>query len=173
MTNPLMRVWNGEDLKLCILEFCWKGREKKMDMREVCSALPDITAFIFKNIYLFILVVQTVKNLPAMQETKVQSLGWEDPLEEEMATHSSILAWRIPWTEEPGGLQSVALQKVRHGRAINTFTFFLVQATIGSMENKIKTQNKLQTFRQMLQQVKMGSTFLFSDQGWVFNIQYT
>ena len=91
MTNPLMRVWNGEDLKLCILEFCWKGREKKMDMREVCSALPDITAFIFKNIYVFILVVQTVKNLPAMQETKVQSLGWEDPLEKGMAIHSIFL----------------------------------------------------------------------------------
>ena len=45
-----------------------------------------------------------VKNLPAMQKTRVQSLGWEDPLEKEIATHSSILAWRIPWTEEPGGL---------------------------------------------------------------------
>ena len=50
------------------------------------------------------LVAQTVKNLPAMQETQVQSLDWEDPLEKEMATHSSVLAWRIPWTEEPGGL---------------------------------------------------------------------
>ena len=50
------------------------------------------------------LVAQMVKNLLAMQETQVQSLGWEDPLEEEMATHSSILAWRISWTEEPGGL---------------------------------------------------------------------
>ena len=49
-------------------------------------------------------MAQTVKNLPAMQETQVPSLGWEDPLEKEMATHSSILAWRIPWTEEPGGL---------------------------------------------------------------------
>ena len=48
-----------------------------------------------------------VKNLPARQETWVGSLGWEDPLEEGMATHSSILAWRIPWTEEPGGLQSI------------------------------------------------------------------
>ena len=47
-----------------------------------------------------------VKDLPAMQETWVQSLGWEDPLEEGMATHSSVLAWRIPWTEEPGGLRS-------------------------------------------------------------------
>ena len=55
-----------------------------------------------------------VKNLPAMQETWVQSLGQEDPLEKEIATHSSILAWRIPWTEEPGGLQSVGSQRVRH-----------------------------------------------------------
>ena len=54
-----------------------------------------------------------VKNLPAMQETQVQSLGREDPLEEEMATHSSILAWRIPWTEEPGGLQSIGIIKSR------------------------------------------------------------
>ena len=50
-----------------------------------------------------------VKNLPIMQETQVQSLGQEDPLEKEMATHSSILAWKIPWTEEPGGLQSMGL----------------------------------------------------------------
>ena len=48
------------------------------------------------------MVAQTAKNLPAMQETRVQSLGWEDPLEEEMAAHSSMLAWRTPWTEEPG-----------------------------------------------------------------------
>ena len=52
---------------------------------------------------------QTVKNPPAMWETWVQSLGWEDPLEKGMATHSSILAWRIPWTEESGGLQSVGI----------------------------------------------------------------
>ena len=60
------------------------------------------------------LVARTVKNLPAMQETWVQSLSWEDPLEEGMATHSRILAWRIPWTEEPGGLQSIRLQTVGH-----------------------------------------------------------
>ena len=58
------------------------------------------------------LVAQTVKNLPARRETWVQSLGQEDPLEKAMATHSSILAWRIPWTEEPGGLQSIGLQRV-------------------------------------------------------------
>ena len=57
---------------------------------------------------------QMVKNLPAMRETCVQSLGWEDPLEEGMATHSSILAWRIPWTEQPGGLQSMGSQRVGH-----------------------------------------------------------
>ena len=58
-----------------------------------------------------------VKNLPAMQETQemwVPSLGWEDPLEEEMATHSSILVWEIPWTEEPGGLQSMRLKRLGH-----------------------------------------------------------
>ena len=55
------------------------------------------------------LVTQTVKNLPAMQKTQVQSLCWEDPLEKGMATHSSILAWRIPRTEEPGGLQSMGI----------------------------------------------------------------
>ena len=60
------------------------------------------------------LVAQTVKNLPATQDTWVQSLGWEDPLEKRMVTLSSNLAWRIPWTEEPGRLQSVGLQRVGH-----------------------------------------------------------
>ena len=66
------------------------------------------------------LVAQMVKNLPAMQDTQVRSLGWEVPLEKGMATHSSILAWRIPWTEEPGGLQSVELQRVGHDWVTNT-----------------------------------------------------
>ena len=56
-------------------------------------------------------MAQTVKNLPAIPATQVQSLGWEDPLEEEMATHTSILAWRIPWTVEPSGLQSMGSQR--------------------------------------------------------------
>ena len=55
-----------------------------------------------------------VRTLPSMRETCVQSLGWEDPVEKRMATHSSILAWRIPWTEEPGRLQSMGLQRVGH-----------------------------------------------------------
>ena len=60
------------------------------------------------------LVAQTVKNLPAMQETQVQSLGGEDPLEKGKATHFRILAWRIPWAEEPSGLQYMGLQRVGH-----------------------------------------------------------
>ena len=62
-------------------------------------------------------MVQTVKNLPAMKETWTLSLGQEDLLEEEMATHFSILAWRIPWTEEPGGLQTVRSQRAGHVHA--------------------------------------------------------
>ena len=60
------------------------------------------------------LVAQLVKNMLAVQETWVRSLGWEDPLEKQMATHSSILAWKISWTEKPGGLQSMGSQRVEH-----------------------------------------------------------
>ena len=60
------------------------------------------------------LVAKLVKNMPVMRETWVRSLGWEDVLEECMATHSSVLSWRVPWTEEPGGLQSMESQRVRH-----------------------------------------------------------
>ena len=70
-----------------------------------------------------------IKNLPAVREMQVQSLGQEDPLEEEMATLSSILAWRIPWTEEPGGLQSMESQRVRHDRA--TYTCLLYPLSRG------------------------------------------
>ena len=72
--------------------------------QKVCPA-PFFPITLFAS-----LVAQTVKNLLAIQAAWVQSLGWEDPLEKEMATHSSILAWRNPWTEEPGGLQSVGSQ---------------------------------------------------------------
>ena len=65
-----------------------------------------------------------VKNLPAMQETLVWSLGWKDTLEKEMATHSSIFAWGIPWTEKTSGLQSMWSQRVEHDWVTNTFTFF-------------------------------------------------
>ena len=66
-------------------------------------------------------MAQTAQHLPAMRETWVQSLGWKDPLEKEMATHSSTLAWKIPWTEEPGRLWSMGLQRVGHFRLAITF----------------------------------------------------
>ena len=68
-------------------------------------------------------MAQMAKNMPAMQEAQVQSLGQEDPLEKEVATHSIILAWRIPWTEEPGGLQSMGSQKV--GKECGTSAFYI------------------------------------------------
>ena len=92
-----------------------RQREHVEDGRIKCGShlVCDDTA---ELIYLLMSfpVAQLVKNLPAMQQTQVQSLGWEDPLEKGMATHSSVLAWRIPWAEEPGGLQSMGSQRVGH-----------------------------------------------------------
>ena len=78
-----------------------------------------VCVYICMCIYIYgaSLVAQMVKKLTAMWETWVQSLGWEDPLEEGMATYSSILAWRIPWRQEPSGLQSMGSQRVRHDGA--------------------------------------------------------
>ena len=70
------------------------------------------------------LVAQVIKSLPAMWETEVWSLGWEDLLQKEMATHSSILAWKIPWTKEPRGLQSMGTQRIIHNWATNTHSKF-------------------------------------------------
>ena len=69
-------------------------------------------------------MAQTVKNLPAMQETWVRPLGWEDPLKKRLATHSSVLAWRIPWTEGPGGLQSTGLQSSTRLSTIHFSAFY-------------------------------------------------
>ena len=78
------------------------------------SQVRKTDVYVNKHVYWASLVAQSVKNLPAVQETQVRSLGWADPLEKEMATHSSILAWKISWTEEPGVLQSMGSQRVRH-----------------------------------------------------------
>ena len=95
---------------------------------------------LLKNIFLLVdfwasLVAQRVKRLPAMWETWVQSLGGEDPLEKEMANHSSILAWKIPWTEKPGRLQTMGSQRVRHDWVTSlSFTlvdFYLVYRKVG------------------------------------------
>ena len=78
------------------------------------------------------LVAQTVKCLPTTQETQFRSLGQEDPLEKEMATHSSTLAWKIPWTEECGRLHSMGSQRVGHDRVTSLFTFYLLTVCFGS-----------------------------------------
>jgi len=78
---------------------------------------------------------QMVNNLPVTQKTQIRSLGWEDPLEEEMATHSSILAWEIPWTEEPAQLQSMGSWTVRHDQATNTHKGLLNLVSLKSLEN--------------------------------------
>ena len=83
---------------------------------------PLLPTVVFLNICIlnkFSLVAQMAKSMPAKRETWVQSLGCEDPLEKEMAPHSSTLAWKIPWTEERGGLQSMGSQRVGHDGAIN------------------------------------------------------
>ena len=84
-------------------------KKKESSRKTSTSALLNIP-----NPLTVSLVSQMVKHLPAVEETWVQSLGQEDPLEKEMATHSNILAWRISWTEEPGRLQSMGLQRVRY-----------------------------------------------------------
>ena len=83
-------------------------------------------------------MAQLVKNLPAVQKTQVQSLGWEDPLEKGMETHFSILAWRIPWTEEPGVLQSVKLLRVRHDAATR-HTYNVLVSAVQQSESMIYT----------------------------------
>ena len=105
-----------------------KGKKIEKEVRERKRNLIYVEVPIFghcaKNIFckyalltkqlMVYLVAQTVKNLPAMQETRLRSLSWEYPLEKRMATHFSILVWRTPWTEEPGGLQSMRSQRVGH-----------------------------------------------------------
>ena len=87
-----------------------------MEQQQQKIIKPDTFGVLYRHIYWnrAFLVAQTVKNPPAVLETWVQSLGWEDPLEKGMATHSSVLAWRISWTEEPGGPQSMGSHRVGH-----------------------------------------------------------
>ena len=92
---------------------------------------------------------QMVKNPPAMQETQVQSLGQEDPLEKGITTHSRILAWRIPWTEEPNGLQSMGSQRVRHDWATDTYTQYswFTMLCWFQVYNKVYTYTNIHCFQ--------------------------
>ena len=100
----------------------WKCREVQCYTE---AHFPDVQEHILNHFAS--LVAQMVKNPPAMWETEVQPLGWEDTLEKGVNTHSSVLAWRIPWKEEPGKLQSLRLQRVRHNWVTNTKTILHLQ----------------------------------------------
>ena len=104
-------VWSWASLSKLVPQQNWTSkRNQEEGFVWICS---QILLYDFKA-HALPLVAQRFKHLPVMWETQVRSLGQEDPLEKEMATHSSILAWRIPWTEEPGGLQSMGSQRVGH-----------------------------------------------------------
>ena len=114
---PSIRIFQTQTFELLLKEGNWKCNNL-FEERKACDPLifpcqlGSTRAWRGAS-----LVAQRLKHLPAMWETWVRSLGWEDPLEKEMATHSSILAWRIPWMEEPGGLQSARSQRVVHNWA--------------------------------------------------------
>ena len=91
---------------------------------------------ILTTLYLALSVAQTVKHQPAMQETQVRFLGWEDPLEKEVVTYSSTLAWKIPWMEEPGRLQSMGMQWVGHNWMTSLYTIFTIGKNYGLLDFK-------------------------------------
>ena len=107
-------------------------------------------------------MVQMVKNSPAMQETWVQFLGQEHPLQKQMATHSSILAWRIPWTVEPGGLQSMGIQRIRHNWVTSIFTFSLKSWSWMSGETEPKEISKSEhALRTTSAQIPTKGSFIY------------
>ena len=97
-------------------------------MSATAKGLAPPKGFIGSKVVSAFLVAQSVKNLSAMQEMQVRSLGWEDPLEKEMVTHYSILAWEIPQTEQSGGLQSMGSQRVGHSQRLNNNNNFVLSS---------------------------------------------
>ena len=129
---PLVGPWcESGNLRLPQKEQDWLrwtidfGRPSRAPLE---SKLPPISSSLAWGLWTIFLMAQTLKNLPSIQETWVRPLGREDPPEKWMMTHSSVLAWRIAWTEEPGGLQPAGSQRVRHDWVTNTFTFMRLQA---------------------------------------------
>ena len=100
--------------KICNVKIYVSIKQKKSRKRKLCSVKSELEILLWSRDSL---VGQRLKRLPAIRETRVRSLGWEDSLEKEMAPQSSILAWRIPWREEPGGLQSTGSQRDIHNWA--------------------------------------------------------
>ena len=122
------------------------ARQRPLELCDLVLEAPPVLLAFLRSLYLALAlwlksgfpwwVARTVKNLSAMQETRVWSLGREGPLEKGMATHSSIVAWRIPWTEQPGGLQSMEWQRLRHDQATNTLLMCVSSAVLGSVWSK-------------------------------------
>ena len=108
MLHTVRQARDSPETGLAGVQHTHKDHHPSLDCPFPMARLSHFIMFILK------LQAQRIKSLPVMQETWVESLGWEDPLEKEMATHSSILAWRIPRIEEPGRLQSMGLQRVRY-----------------------------------------------------------
>ena len=104
----------GSSPRVCVCVYTWLGPMCASEHMCTCSVHTYTSDRHIFCSWEASLVAEMVKNLPPMQETGVQSLGWEEPLEKEMAIHSSILAWRIPWTEEPGRLQSMRSKRLGH-----------------------------------------------------------
>ena len=94
-----------------------------VDRKWACRVLGDLSITLHHKLSYATLVAQKVQNLPSVLQTQIQSLDWEDPLEKEMATHSSIFAWRIPWTEKRGGLQCMS-QRVGHDLTTDSSLYF-------------------------------------------------
>ena len=113
----LLQILKDDAVKVLysISQQIWKSQQWPQDWkRPAFIPIPNKGNVKECSDYHTIVLIYMLKNLPAIQETPVRYLGWEDPLEKGMATYSSILAWEIPWTEEPGGLQSTELQTVGH-----------------------------------------------------------
>ena len=133
----LAELWNPDALPSWGWSLLCSGRERG-EVQETCHFTPGLLNH-------QVTPPQTVKNLPAVQETQVRSLGWEEPLEKEMATHSSILAWRILWTEDPGGLWPMGSQRVGHDWATNTAaTIPPRRSTFSLLKHHCATSSSLQ-----------------------------
>ena len=119
-TLPVNSLTSDSSLQICeTINFCWTYNPT---CETLTTAVKTNRVFTILKIYLgFTLMAQMVKNLYTMQETRIWSLVWEDPLEKRIANHHSILAWKIPWTEEAGELQSMESQRGRHNWGTNIF----------------------------------------------------
>ena len=144
---PLLKPWEAVSSSSCssflpaphpfwALILCRQDVWVQIFIYEYCSEYAHLFLYLLDLVRIFFLVSQMVKNFPALQETQVWSLGQEDPLEEETATHSSILAWKIPWTEEPGRLQFMGSQRIGHNWVTNIFFFKVTSSEISQTEKE-------------------------------------